>query len=370
MTIYILSILLLFALSYLELNVAMSPATKKALSLFVYVFLVLQVGLRWETGTDWDPYLQRFESIDSFSSALPSLMSPEYGYNIAVWLVKLVFSGYSAFLLIHATVYYYLIFNSVKRYTGMLFLPLMLFYCYTMGVEGSNKELIAVAIGLYALRYICDGRKIYFFLLIALACMFHTSAAILLLFPLFNRKIRLRMLLLLLVCSIAIGASQLPVLIFTIIGNSLGEGESLKVIHYLGYSTDPYLNTGLSIAGLVKRIVLLTLFFYNRRALSEKLRYYNVMLNGYIAGVMIYFLFANSLLIMVARGDLYFNVLEPLLLASQVHLLTRRSSRLVMASALCVFSFILFFQSISPYPDLFLPYKGLFINNDYFRTMH
>jgi hypothetical protein len=126
----------------------------------------------------------------------------------------------------------------------------------------------------------------------------------------------------------------------------------------------------LSITGLVKRVLLLTLFVYNRRSLSEKLRYYNLMLNSYIAGILLYCLFANSLLIIVSRGDLYFNVLEPLLLASQVHLVTRRSNRLVMASALCVLSLFFFFQSISPYVEVFLPYKGLIINKDYSRSVY
>ena len=340
----------------------MSPATRKALTLFVYIFLVLQVGLRWETGTDWTAYLKHFESINSFSSASPTSGSPEYGYNIAVWLVKLVFSNYSVFLVIHAAVYYYLVFNSVRRYTGILFLPLMVFYCVTMGVTGSNRQLIAVAIGLYALRYVYEGRTIYFYLLVALACMFHYSAVILFLFPLFNRKIRPATLLLCLACAIAFGASQLPLLIFSTIGNRLGRFESYKVAAYLGNTKDSLLDSGLSILGLLKRLCLLTLFFYNRRYLSGKLRYYNVLLNGYIAGVALYFLFANSLLLIVNRGDLYFNVLEPLLLASQVHLLKQRSSRLIMASALCVLSFFFFFQSISPYPDIFLPYKGLIIN--------
>jgi hypothetical protein len=362
MTIYIFSILLLFTLSCLELNVAISPATKKALTLLVYVFLVLQVGLRWEIGTDWQSYLDHFESVDTFSSAAPTLMSPEYGYNIAVWLFKLVTSSYSSFLVMHAAVYYYLIFNSIKRYTGILFLPLMLFYCVTMGVTGSNRELIAAAIGLYSLRYICDGKRIYFFLFVALACMFHLSALILLLFPLFNRKIRPALLLLLLVCSIAIGASPLPQFVFSTFGNMIGGFALLKANYYLRGSQDSLLDSGLSAFGLVKRLVLLTLFYYNRRALSEKLRYYNVMLNAYIAGVVIYFIFANSLLILVSRGDLYFNVLEPLLLASQVYLLTRRSSKLVMASALCVLSFIFFFQSIALYPDIFIPYNWVFIN--------
>jgi hypothetical protein len=84
----------------------------------------------------------------------------------------------------------------------------------------------------------------------------------------------------------------------------------------------------------------------------------------------VYVLFANSLLILVSRGDMYFNLLEPLLLASQVLLLTRKTNRLVMASALGVLSFVFFLQSISPYPDLFLPYKGLVINSDYSRPMY
>jgi hypothetical protein len=299
-----------------------------------------------------------------------SMMNPEYGYNTAVWLVKLVFSGYSAFLLIHAAVYYYLIFNSVKRYTGILFLPLMVFYCVTIGYTGSNRQLIAVAIGLYALRYICDGRNIYFFLLVALACMFHYSAVILLLFPLFNRKIRPATLLLLLVCSIAIGASRLPPLIFSTFGNILGGVESHKVESYLADAPDSILDSGLTVVGLVKRLVFLALFFHNRRSMSKKLRYYNVMLNAYITGVVLYFLFANSLPIIVARGSMYFDTLEPLLLASQVHLLTRRSSKLVMASTLCVLSVFFFFKSISFYPEAFLPYKWILINNDYLGIMH
>jgi hypothetical protein len=359
MTIYIFSILLLFVFSCLELNVAMSPATKKAITLFAYIFLVLQVGLRWETGTDWNNYLQHFESINSFSSASPTLMSPEYGYNVAIWFIKIFFSNYSVFLIIHASVYYYLIFDSMKRYTGILFLPLMVFYCVTIGYTGSNRELIAVAIGLYALRYICDERNIYYYLLVAVACMFHASALILLLFVLFKRKIRPVALLLILVCSITIGASRFPELLFSAVGNLLGGLSLSKTTVYINNAPGSILDSGLTVFGLFKRLAFLSLFYCNRRLLSEKLRYYNVMLNAYIAGVILFFLFANSLPIMVSRGSLYFYVLETLLLASQVHLLIRRSSKLVMASTLCVLSVVFFLQSISAYPELFIPYRGI-----------
>jgi len=362
--------MLLFTLSCFELNIAISPSSKKALSLFVYVFLVLQMGLRWETGTDWDNYLQHFQITDSFSLVPSTTTSPELGYNTAVWLIKLVFSSYSSFLVIHAAVYYYLVFNSIKRYTEILFLPLMLFYCVTIGFEGSNRELIAVAIGLYAFRYIYDGKLTYYYLLAVLACMFHYSAILLFLIPLFNQKLRPGTVFTLLTCSIAFGVSQLPQWVFSTVSNMIGGAAVVKAVYYLGNTSDSLLDSGLSIAGLVKRLVLLTLFYYNRRALSEKLGYYNIMLNAYTAGVVLYFLFANSLLVIVNRGDLYFNVLEPLLLASQVYLITQRSSKLIAATVLCVLSFIFFFQSISPFYDLFMPYSGLVINRGYYRTVH
>lgn len=370
MTVYIVSIFLLLILSLLESNVKMSPYTKRALALFTYLFLVFQVGLRWETGTDWNNYFEHFQSINTFASASPSLLSPEYGYNIAIWLIKLFFSSYTAFLLIHAAVYYYLIFNSLQRYTGMLFLPLMLFYCFTMGVMGSNRELLALAIGLYALRYVWDGQLIRFFMLVGLACMFHYSAVILLLFPLFRRTIRPSVLVSILGCSVAIGMSSLPMKVFFTVGNLIGGPELSKTAFYLANSADSLKDSGLSILGLLKRIFLLSLFLYNRRFLTDRMKYYNVMLNAYVAGAVIYFIFASTLVIIVSRGSLYFDVFEPLLLASQVYLLKRPSNRIVLASALCGLSFIIFFQSIAGYPDLFIPYKGLFINSDYSRIMY
>ena len=369
MTIYTISILLLLVLSYFELNVAMAPSTKKALTLFAYIFLVLQMGLRWETGVDWVNNLDIFDSITNFSTVSPSSMNPEYGYNIAVWLIKLVFSSYSIFLLIHAAVYYYLIFDSIKRYTGMLFLPLMIFYCSTIGYTGSSRELIAVAIGVYGYRYLRDDKRLYFYLLVGLASLFHFSAVILFVFPLFNRKMRLPVLLLLLVCAVAIGTSQLPQILFGAVGNVLGGFALLKADYYLAHSAGSVLESGLSIAGLLKRVMLLALFLYNRKALSRKLRYYDLMLNAYIVGGVLYVLFANSLPIVIGRGSMYFDMLEPLLLASQVHLLTLRSSRFVMATAMCVLSFFLFFKSIDLYPEWFIPYKGIFVNSDYIRQL-
>jgi hypothetical protein len=359
MTVYVLTILLLGSFSYLDLNVPMSSTLKRTLLIVAYTVLVLQVGLRWETGTDWNPYFQHFEAVSDFSSTAPSLVSPEYGYNISVWLTKLLFPDYSVFLVLHAVIYYLLIFNSIQRYTGMLYLPLMVFYATTMGVMGSNRQLIAVAIGFFALRYIENGQRVRFLVLVGLAFMFHSSALLLLIFLFLRTPFRNRTVLLTLAGAIVIGLSPLPEMLFSQAGNLLGGALVVKATYYLDSGPTSLSETGLTVLGLVKRIVFLALFLHNRKHLSCRLRYYDLMLNGYVVGLTLYFACARSLLIILNRGSLYFDFLEPILLACQVMVLTRKSNRLALATVLCVASVIFFFQSISPYPDEFLPYNNV-----------
>jgi hypothetical protein len=370
MTPYIATIVLLLAFAVAETELPLSPEVKRAMRVIAFVVLVLQVGLRWETGTDWNPYLFHFESINDISTVSPSLLSPEYGYNFSVWAFKKIDSSYSLFLIIHALVYYLLIFNSIELYDGMIFLPLMLFYCTTMGVTGSNRQLIAVAIGLFALRYIVENNRKRYFILVGVACMFHLSAVILLILPLLKDNFPIKGLAFAFICALGIGISPLPQLAFTTMANVVGGEAVVKAAIYTADSTNSLSASGLSLAGLLKRIIFVILFVYNRKRLSMKLPHYSLMLNVYILGVILYFATARSLPIVLTRGSLYCDILEPLLLGAQLHLLRRPSNRLLMVSGFAVLSFFYFLQSISPYPDLFLPYKGLGVNTQYSRAMY
>ncbi|MBE0650622.1 MAG: EpsG family protein [Bacteroidales bacterium] len=340
------------------------------MSLIIYLILVIQVGLRWETGTDWNSYLMHFQSISDFASTSPWRTGEEWGYSIFVWVVKFFSSDYTFFLLVHAIIYYFLIFKSFKHYTSYFFLSLLMFYSITMGMMGSNRQLIAVAICLYALRYIVEEKPTRFFLLVILAMMFHTTAILFIIYYFLNRQIKPMTLFLLLTFSIIIGYSSLPIYLFSHAGNLIGGVAGGKVAIYIELAKYMPQIDKLTLIGLLKRIIFISVFYYNRDKLSEKLPFYTIMLNGYIVGIVIYFLFAHSLTIMVSRGDFYFHIMEPILLASQMLLFNRRENKVIILFVLLVFSFILFFQSISVYPDLFLPYKGIFINTGYSRIMY
>jgi hypothetical protein len=368
MTIYFFTILLLFVFSLLVEYYEFSLGIKIWMILISYILLVFQVGLRWETGTDWIPYFNHFESFNGFYSVI--LSEFEYGYGFFEWLIKSFSSNYSVLLLVHAIIYYLLIFSSFKRYTSNLYLSLMLFYSLSMGVMGSNRQLIALAICLYAIRFVVEKKPVFFFLLVLLATTFHTTAFLFAIFYFINKSIRPIVFVSVLLGAFIIGNTPLPQIIFLKFGNLFGGNVLYKTTYYTEGAKEVLAEGKLSMIGFVKRLLFLSFFYYSRKQLSEKLAYYNILLNGYYVGFVMYFLFSNSLLIIVNRGSLYFNIMEPLLITSQMYLLKGRDNKFAALIILFIISIIFFFQSIATYTDLFIPYKGVFINTDYFRIMY
>jgi len=368
MIIYFLTITILFAFSLLVENYKLSLGVKKWMIFISYILLVLQVGFRWETGTDWIPYYNHFDSFTGITSLIIS--DYEYGYGVFVWLIKSISSNYSTLLFIHASIYYFLIFNSFKRYTSNIFLSLLLFYTLSMGVLGSNRQLLALAICIYAIRFVVEKKPVIFFLLVLLATTFHNTAFLFAIYYFINKSIKPKVLVSVLLFAFIIGKTQLPVFVFSRIGDLFGGQILYRTVVYADSAKDSLADAKLSIIGLMKRLVFLFFFYYNRKQLREKLVYYNTLLNGYYIGIVIYFLFSNTLIILVARGSLYFNIMEPLLLASQLYILNGKELKLISIVLLLVFSIFFFFQSIAPYPDLFIPYKGVLINTNFHRNLY
>jgi len=368
MTIYFFTIILLFVFSLLEENYKISNGLKNGMMLISFTLLVLQVGLRWETGTDWDTYLRHFESFSGVISVVLGEFVFEYGYGISVWLFKLLSSNYSIFLLLHAIIYYILIYKSFKHFMPNMHLTLLMYYTLSIGMMGSNRQLIALAICIYAVRFVMEKKTVLFFLLIIIASFFHTTAIFFIIYYFLNRKIDPVVVGLILVSAIIIGKAKFPFIVFSSVGNLFGGMISFRATSYAENAKDILLEHSLSTIGLIKRLVFFFFFYYNRKQLSAKLAYYNLMLNGYFVGIVVYFLFADSLLIIVNRGSLYFNIMEPLLIASQIYLL-KDKTKILGILIMLIMSIFFFYQSISLYPEIFEPYKGIFINSDIHRTM-
>jgi hypothetical protein len=368
MIIYVITIAILLLFSYIEIS-GIGSTKNRAMLFIVFLILVAQIGLRWETGTDWTPYRNHFEQDHTWDSVfLNVIIGFELGYGIFVWLIHSISNNYTVFLLIHALIFFIFIFKASNRLSFYPMLTLLLFYAVMMGYTGSNRQLLALAICLYSLTYAINKKFMPFLFCVFFATLFHTSALLFSIYYLLNRDLKKQTIFALLAISIIIGFSSVPSSIFTSIAGILGETFSYKADFYLND-----LNRGpdeLSAFGLIRRIMVVFIGLYLYKPIIMRTPVFRVFFNGYLVGLALYFLFANSLLILVSRGSLYFSVMEVFILASVPVAMKDDLRKKIALGALLLYSGVAFYQSINTYSDLFIPYKSIFINSDYERNLY
>ena len=366
MEIYIFTIIILFIFSVIEIRFDLTEVQHRVMIIFVYCLFVFQVGFRWQTGTDWDSYLNNFTETTSYTDVLNYVkIGFELGYGIFVYLIKFFTHDYTVFLVLHALLYYFLILKSTHFLSPYPFLSLLLFYVSTMGILGSNRQLIAMAICFYSLQFIInDKNPLKFLVLVFIAFFFHTTALLFLAYYFFNRDFNKKIVIVVLIASILIGKSSLPNFLFLNFSDLLGETAALKAQKYTGLELS---KTALSITGLIRRLLFFTIFMISYDRIVVKFPTYKLLFNGFTLGLMIYFMFSSTFVILVGRGGFYFSIMECFLLASLLLLFDSRRDRAYLMIVLFIYSYFMFFQSISEYPQLFLPYKGIYINPSYIR---
>jgi len=371
MEVYIFTLFIIFVFGLFEINLTLNTRLKFYLKLLIYIILVIQVGLRWETGTDWLPYFNNFETLDNYNIVLANaLLGFEIGYGTFTFIIKQLCNSFSFFLLIHSLIFYFGIFKTIKKYSPYFFISLLFFYATNLGMVGSNRQLLALVICLFGLDYIIKKQFFKFLLIILIASLFHTTSFIFGVYYFLNRNFKKITLFLVLLLTYIIGKTQIPFIIFSKFGGIFGEVSASKTISYTKNANDVLSKNNLNFIGLLKRLIFILIFSINYKYLYKRLNYYILIYNGYVFGLAIYFLFSSSLLILVNRGSLYFNVMESFLLSSQILIFNKNLDKNFIYFIFFMLSIFLLFQSISTYPDLFSPYKGLFYNSDYNRTMY
>ena len=368
MEVYLITIFILFAFSLHEL-ISYNEKMKKLFLFFSFLLMVIVVGLRWETGTDWDSYLNTFENSEDLWSVFLDRTNMEKGYLFLNLIIRLITDNYSFLLVILAVLMYYFLIRTFQKLTEYPQLTLLLFFSSTLGSMGSNRQLLAVSICLFALTFLLEGKKLPFIGLVAASFTFHTSSLLFSVYFFFNRKIKSLFLYLAVGVAFVIGKTQLPYMLFSMFGG-INEFASDKTSQYLDSAKETLQSFELSVSGLIKRLIFLFIFIFLRDKISAKLPHYNLILNGYVMGTVLYFLFSNTLLVMVSRGSIYFSIMEPILLTSILYILRRDIDKLLYIFLMMAFGLLLMYQNISPYPDLFDPYKGLFINTNFHRFMY
>lgn len=160
---------------------------------FIYLYIVLLVGLRYKVGIDTYNYMDSYKLIPNFRNLnLRIILEHEYQplFLIILSFIKTFVSNNFYFVqIIHALFINYAIFYFVDKHVNFKYVYLLI-YLLTFFMYFNFeilKESTAVAIFLFAYNFYIKRKYFIYFLLIIIAILIHQSAVILLLFPIINK---------------------------------------------------------------------------------------------------------------------------------------------------------------------------------------
>lgn len=363
--------LVIFALTAVLVPTDRLPATlgaRTALLAIPFALLIFMAGLRYETGNDWQPYYEYYLDLREVGDNAENF---EIGYRLFAWICKSLGFGYSSFLFTSTLLYMTAFFLSFRRQRGAAALVL-LFYCtYLLGWMGTARQVIALALTVCAGEALLSGRRIAFFMLVLLAATFHQTAVLFLL-AWFMRlpTISTRTCIVVTVTCVVVGQALtllLPIVIDQLAGV---EGLGEKVVFYGQIGSEELDQAGgamLAMLWYVKRLVFFAVFLCLRSKLdTPHLKFY---FNAYFFSVTFFLVLNPTLPILATRGANYFSIYELYLLAALV-VARGRFVAFAIPLLLCVAGQRLYTALYAYHPDLYIPYKGLLVNEDYHREIH
>jgi hypothetical protein len=328
------------------------------------------VGLRWETGNDWRSYLEYYQHIESLHDSGDRFEPGFRVVNLAARDLALPFAGFN---LIYAATYLGLMFLSFRRddYRISGWLILQMFAPFLLGLMGTTRQVMALAICMFSVRYVLtrEGKK--FLLCIAAAAAFHISAlAFLVAWPL--PKIRLTPRRVWATLGVLIAASVLNagtaavnfaeqrvavLRLADLAGKIEAQQESsAQEFDYAAGAAAPLLTR-------VSRLGFLALFIVLFPMYSEETD--QLYLKLYVVSIVVVVLLSGAVYVLAERVAIYFAIFQIYLLA----LPTIRAKSLMARRLFCVGLLTLSLAHLFTglylrNPRAFVPYKGVLINRD------
>jgi len=197
-----------------------------------FLLILLLVGLRDQTGNDWYPYLDYY---DSLGANIEIENHFELGYKIFSKVFSYIGFSYPVFLFtstfIYLSIYFYVF--SKNKYSNIL---VLLFYAsYLLGLMGTARQVLALGLCLLAGQFLLDGKKRNFFITVLIAFLFHKAAIVFFLAYYFiNKNLTNKNYILIIICSIIF--SNLQEFIYIIL-NYFGQMSSRIQDQLNAYST-------------------------------------------------------------------------------------------------------------------------------------
>lgn len=328
----------------------------------VFVILWAFASLKWKTGTDWEPY---YDTFYYFSKEYELNFEP--GYIKLVAFVRGFTSNYSIFLTIFSFLCISIKFSFFLKYNKETFFTLiLLFFCYYFADIFAVRQSLAISLTLFSTIFIINKKPVFFILFVALATSIHTSSILYFFaYYIYWRKISDKSFYYIIFFSILFGLLGFGGIILELLLKALGLEGFLgdKINNYLTGDNEG-INTNVNplvlfMMGVTKRLLLIPVFLYIKNKSKSKFAYFQGYFNLYMAGNIIYFLFAKDLAVFVRASVPY--LFFEIFLISYVLLYFKTDKKKIMLVfiVMMLFSWARFSALVNSYYDLYVPYNSI-----------
>lgn len=167
----------------------------KVVYVFLWLSLVLLAGLRYRVGGDTLHYFDVFDSYPTLSTLWDyDFAKAEYnpGWIVFNAIIKTFSDSFYTFQFIHALILNTIVFYTIQKYSRNKFLVVifyLFFYFLYFNME-ILRESLAIAFFLFAIPSLLNKNWVSYYVMCLLSFSFHSSALILIILPLFAKKIK------------------------------------------------------------------------------------------------------------------------------------------------------------------------------------
>jgi transmembrane protein EpsG len=252
-----------------------------------YLILIIVTGFRYNVGTDYRGYTRNF-----FTLEYGEIDRIELSFRLIVSLVHQLGLDQQLLFLIYSTITYTLIFLGVRyfdpeaKYRHFVMALLITFFLFN--IFNTIRQMAAVAIIFYSIKYMLEKKYLIYVLLVVLAYFFHKSAIIFGVFFLLILRFNVRYYFALLLIA--------PIMFYTnfinlVIGLYVRvTGSAFYQIYATGGNTRVEISSGLGII-IFYAIAILFYIFYDDIVKTPK---QDIIVKLYLVYAALYFIFLPS----------------------------------------------------------------------------
>lgn len=348
-------ILLFILLLILFISETTNFKYKKESFIGILIAFVILEASKWESGIDFYNCYNHFQTV-----LLPNTHSQyEILYNAIVYVFALLKFPYHLYLFFFFTVVYVLYYFAISKFSEYRLTVFLFLFCITIGLMGSNRQIMALAIGIFATAYFLPQKKLYFLLLIITAGFIHQSAFFYLPLVFMGSKINFKWWAFLFLFAAVIQVLDLSKPVFDYMVLPFGPELSAIRVHYYNQIEPEDFNYWGFTFGVIRRLIPVLLLVYFKDKFVNRPQYF-LILNILCFSVFIYILLYHDLEYVISRIGVYYLVFEAVAYSWFIPIIKKSKNKYFFISVFILYATFLLYKNTSQYPELFFPFKTIF----------